>query len=148
MTWMCSSVICLVAPAFTLYWIVYKSETFTGVDCDLITSALGPTIIAFAGAYYISEVFTGIFRGCINSAIICFVADVELFIDNERFANKEYNVYLSKKQQFVNADKEDSFHSGEFKQSDMGPKETDLPSTARGGDMNRLGSEGNVLPNV
>ena len=134
---MCSSVICLAAPAACLYWIIYEPETFAGVDCDLITSAIGPALVAFAGAYYIAEVFTGIFRGCMNSAIICFVADVELFIDNERFANKEYNNYLSKTKKVMPVDEDQgSFHSGEFK-TELDAKvttqdATETLSTARG----------------
>ena len=148
---MCSSVICLAAPTACLYWIVYEPETFAGVDCDLITSAIGPALVAFAGAYYISEVFTGVFRGCMNSAIICFVADVELFIDNERFANKEYNVYLSKQKKVVPIDEDmGSYHSGEFKteMDARGPAVTETLSTARGEQSLAPTSKVQVLTNI
>ena len=133
MTWTCTLVISLVAPALTLYWIIYESETLVGVDCDLITSALGPALVAFAAAFYMAEVFSGVFRGCINSCIICTVADVELFNDNERFTNNEYMYYLNKKK--VHPEDEgngESFKAGQFKSPDIDGKETELITTERG----------------
>jgi hypothetical protein len=40
-------------------------------------------------AAFMAQIFGGIFRGCINSAIVCFLADHEMFMDAQGYADNE-----------------------------------------------------------
>jgi hypothetical protein len=94
--WMCTLVISLSGPTFTLYWIVYEDETFANEQVYNITSALGPAVISLIACIFIAEVFAGVFRGSMNSSIICYLTDVELFEEINRFSDNEYSSKFQK----------------------------------------------------
>jgi hypothetical protein len=79
LVWITTLVISLSGPCFCLYWILYQDESFFGEQIFNVTSALGPTAISLMGSIIIAEIFAGVFRGCMNSTIICYAADVEMF---------------------------------------------------------------------
>jgi hypothetical protein len=92
--WVFQIVISLAAPTFVMYWILFQDQTFTDEQTDMITSAVAPAFVALVSAAFVSQIFGGIFRGCIHSSIICYLADHEMFIDIQGFADEDMSNYF------------------------------------------------------
>ena len=82
MVWVSQMTIALAGPTFVLYWIIYQDHSLYGENLDHITSALSPVVFTLIGSAFISQVLGGVFRGCINASVVCFIADREMFIEN------------------------------------------------------------------
>jgi hypothetical protein len=89
LVWASSLVITLSGPCFCLYWIVYQDESFLNEQIFNVSSALGPAVVTLLGSLIIAEIFGGVFRGCINSTVICHAADVEMFNEEPHLASNE-----------------------------------------------------------
>jgi hypothetical protein len=87
--WISEMAITLVAPAFVLFWILFQDHSFIGENLDHVTSALGPAVAALIAGAFIAQVFGGIFRGCMSASIVCYLADREMFMENQGFADQE-----------------------------------------------------------
>jgi hypothetical protein len=67
-----------------------------------VTSALGPAVVALFGGAFVAQVFGGIFRGCISASVVCFLADREMFMENQGFSDNEISAYFYEKQKSNN----------------------------------------------
>lgn len=97
MVWVSQINIALSGPTFVLYWIIYQTHSLYGENLEHITSALSPAAFTLIGSAFISQVLGGVFRGCINASVVCFLADREMFIENQGFADDEVQNYWSDK---------------------------------------------------
>ena len=82
-------IISLSGPTFVLYWINSHSHSLYGENLDHVTSALAPAIIALIACSFIAEVLAGVFRGCIHASVVCFLADREMFMENQRYTGAD-----------------------------------------------------------
>ena len=82
-------IISLSGPTFVLYWINSHSHSLNGENLEHVTSALAPAIIAHLACSFIAQVLAGVFRGCIHASVVCFLADREMFMENQRYTGAD-----------------------------------------------------------
>ena len=92
--WIFSIVVSLAPPVFVMYWIIFEKKTFTSLLTDEITSAVAPAVIALIAGAFMAQVFSSVFRACIHSSIVCFLADHEMFVEIQGFADQDMNTYF------------------------------------------------------
>jgi len=85
--WIFSIAVTLASPTFVMYWIIFEKKTFSSLLTDEITSAVAPAFIALMAGAFMAQVFSSIFRACIHSSIVCFLADHEMFVEMQGFAD-------------------------------------------------------------
>ena len=72
---------------------------------EKINGFIGPLILVFIVAYFISCMFTEIFGMCIDTMMLCYIADEEMFPPEKRFADGALKSSLQKTQQAAVATK-------------------------------------------
>jgi len=72
---------------------------------EKINGFIGPLILVFVVAYFISCMFTEIFGMCIDTMMLCYIADEEMFPPEKRFADGSLKSSLQKTQQAAVATK-------------------------------------------
>lgn len=97
--WIFSIVVTLAAPTFVMYWVLFEKKTFSNLLTEEITSAVAPAVIALMAGAFMAQVFSSIFRACIHSAIVCFLADHEMFVEMQGFVDDEMATYFNKRGQ-------------------------------------------------
>jgi hypothetical protein len=87
--WISELVITLTGPTVVLLWIVCFDHGLLGENLDHITSAVSPAVVSLIASGFIAQVFGGVFRGCISTSMVCFLADREIFLENQKLADHE-----------------------------------------------------------
>jgi hypothetical protein len=96
--WISSLVITLAGPAFVLFWVTNMDYGLLGENMEHVTSAVAPAAVTLIASLYIAQVFSGVFRGCISTSLVCFLADREMFIENQGFRDNEVSGFFFEKQ--------------------------------------------------
>lgn len=57
-----------------------------GTNTDQVTGVIAPLVFTFLIAYYVADMFTEVFGMGIDTILMCFIADEEMFDPVDRFA--------------------------------------------------------------
>ena len=138
--WIFQIVISLVTPVFVMYWIVFENKTFTGALTEQITSAVAPAFFALIVSAFMAQIFGGVFRGCVHSAIICFLADHEMFVDMQGFADQDMANYFTSRKAAMKG------KTAKIEDEDVGSVERSFEEMAPSGPTTKGGNKTTPMP--